>query len=214
MNDLRITETFFSIQGESTYVGCPTFFIRLTGCPLRCSYCDTAYAFHGGTSISIRDLIQQVQASGASYVCVTGGEPLAQPKAKNLISKLCHLGYQVSLETSGALSLRDIDSRVKKVMDLKTPGSGEVAKNDYNNLAYLSAEDEVKFVICDRLDYEWAKNKMIELSMSEQPYKLLMSPEFQHLSPKVLVEWILEDRLPVRFQMQLHKAIWGDKAGH
>ncbi len=210
---LKITETFLSIQGEAQSVGKPTVFVRLTGCPLRCHYCDSEYAFYGGERVTIDELLQTIKAYGAQYICVTGGEPLAQPDSRILLTALCDEGYQVSLETSGAMSIGGIDERVSIVMDLKTPASGEVAKNDYDNIALLRAHDQVKFVICDRQDYEWAAFKMNEYALSDKVSEVLFSPSYEQLEPPQLVEWILEDCLNVRFQMQLHKALWGDKPG-
>jgi 7-carboxy-7-deazaguanine synthase len=212
-SSLKITEIFFSVQGEAKTVGCPTVFVRLTGCPLRCHYCDSEYAFYGGERMSLDDIIAQVMSYGASYVCVTGGEPLAQPEARALLAALCEQGLQVSLETSGALSIENIDSRVSVVMDLKTPSSGEVARNDYANIPLLRSQDQIKFVIGDRQDYEWALFKISEYDLSDSVGETLFSPIYEQLESSQLVEWILADRAPVRFQMQLHKALWGDKPG-
>lgn len=214
---LRVNETFYSLQGESSLVGLPTFFIRLTGCPLRCVYCDTEYAFHGGEQLSVEQLLALAKESGANYVCVTGGEPLAQPTCLPLLAALCNAGFQVSLETSGAISLSGIDDRVVKIVDLKTPASGEVGKNDWSNIAQLKSSDQVKFVICDRADYDWAKSKLIEYSLGEKVQQLLFSPcvaeSGEGLPPEQLAEWILQDKLVVRFQMQLHKVLWGGQSG-
>ncbi|MGH8520017.1 MAG: 7-carboxy-7-deazaguanine synthase QueE [Gammaproteobacteria bacterium] len=207
---LRVTEIFLSLQGESSRVGLPTVFVRLTGCPLRCHYCDTAYAFHGGTRLPFNTILERVTEYHARYVTVTGGEPLAQPGCPALLQRLCDLGYRVSLETSGALDIRSVDKRVMKVMDLKTPGSGEAGKNDYQNIQYLTATDEVKFVIRDRIDYDWAKEIMQRFSF---PCEILFSPSSGEIDPAQMAEWILEDQLPVRFQIQLHKVVWGDIPG-
>ena len=209
---LRITEIFVSLQGESRSVGWPTAFIRLTGCPLRCGYCDTAYAFQGGEWISLDDILARTAAFGVRHVTVTGGEPLAQKACLPLLSQLCDAGYEVSLETSGALDLANVDPRVVKVMDLKTPGSGEVERNRYCNLEHLNPRDQIKFVLCDRSDYDWAKE---QLEKFELPAicEVLFSPVQGQLPPRELADWILADRLPVRFQIQLHKYLWGDVAG-
>lgn len=209
---LRITEIFLSLQGESRSVGIPTVFVRLTGCPLRCQYCDTAYAFHGGESVSINDVMQRVAKYGVRYVTVTGGEPLAQKACIPLLTQLCDSGYEVSLETSGAIAVDEVDSRVSKVMDFKTPGSGEVAKNRFENVEYLSPHDQVKFVICDRADYEWSKQVTLEQRLTER-CEVLFSPSAQQLPARELADWIVADRLPVRFQIQLHKFLWGDEPG-
>jgi 7-carboxy-7-deazaguanine synthase len=209
---LKITEIFYSLQGETKTAGLPTTFVRLTGCPLRCGYCDTAYAFHGGKSMSIDAIIEAIRAYPTSYVTVTGGEPLAQPNCKILLQKLCDLGLNVSLETSGALPIHDVDIRVSRVVDIKTPGSGEVAKNLIANYEALTTHDQVKFVICDRNDYLWAKDYL------NQHPKLLgcpcfFSPCHPTLSLTDLANWIVEDRLQIRLQVQLHKIIWGDVPG-
>jgi 7-carboxy-7-deazaguanine synthase len=210
--NLRITEIFLSLQGESRTVGLPTVFVRLTGCPLRCRYCDTAYAFHGGESLSLAEIMQRVAAYGVRHVTVTGGEPLAQKACLALLTQLCDAGYQVSLETSGAIAVDEVDRRVSKVMDFKTPGSGEVAKNRFANVGHLGAHDQVKFVICDRADYEWSKQVTAEQHLTER-CEVLFSPSAQQLSARELADWIVADRLPVRFQIQLHKYLWGDEAG-
>lgn len=210
---LKITEIFLSIQGEAQTVGKPTTFVRLTGCPLRCHYCDSEYAFYGGERFSIEDILAKVQAHGVEHVCVTGGEPLAQREVRTLLTQLCDQGHTVSLETSGAMSIEDLDPRVSVVMDLKTPASGEVERNDYNNIALLRAHDQVKFVICDRQDYEWALFKLDEYQLISRVSEVLFSPSYEQIKPAQLVEWILADRLSVRFQMQLHKELWGDKPG-
>ncbi|MGH8531705.1 MAG: 7-carboxy-7-deazaguanine synthase QueE [Gammaproteobacteria bacterium] len=207
---LRVTEIFLSLQGESSRMGLPTVFVRLTGCPLRCHYCDTAYAFHGGKRLQFNTILERIAEYHARYVTVTGGEPLAQPACPALLQRLCDLGYRVSIETSGALDIRSVDKRVMKVMDLKTPGSGEAGKNDYRNIQYLAATDEVKFVIRDRNDYDWAKEIMQRFSF---PCEILFSPSSGEINPAEMAEWILEDRLPVRFQIQLHKVIWGEIPG-
>ena len=214
MSTLRITEIFYSLQGEARTVGLPTVFVRLTGCPLRCHYCDTAYAFHGGEVQSIESILATVATYKPKYVCVTGGEPMAQPNCANLLTSLCDVGYQVSLETSGALPLDTVDKRVSKVVDLKTPASGEVEKNDYHNLALLHSHDQVKFVICDRADYEWARFKLDEYRLTDKVSDVLFSPSYQQLPTDNLAQWILQDNLPVRLQIQLHKVIWGDTPGH
>ncbi|MEM6302771.1 MAG: 7-carboxy-7-deazaguanine synthase QueE [Pseudomonadota bacterium] len=211
---LRITEIFFSLQGEARTVGIPTVFVRLTGCPLRCGYCDSEYAFTGGEKMTFADIMKEVANHSPRYVCVTGGEPLAQRNCIPLLRELCDAGYEVSLETSGALSVEQVDSRVVKVVDLKTPGSGEVKRNRYENMALLSKNDQVKFVVCDRADYEWARFKIDEYQLAERVSDVLFSPIHGSLSPRVLAEWILEDRLPVRLQVQLHKLIWDDAPGH
>lgn len=211
---LKITEIFYSLQGEARTVGLPTVFVRLTGCPLRCGYCDSEYAFYGGERQSLDDILAQVAGYGAGHVCVTGGEPLAQPDCLLLLSALCDAGYSVSLETSGALSLEGVDARVSKVMDLKTPGSGEVGRNRWENISLLQAQDQVKFVICSREDYEWARLKLDEHRLLERAGEVLFSPCHGEVEPATLADWILADRLPVRFQMQLHKLLWGDKPGH
>ena len=210
--ELRITEIFYSLQGEARTVGWPTVFVRLTGCPLRCGYCDTAYAFSGGEWLTIDAVMKEVARYGARHVTVTGGEPLAQRQCRDLLIRLCDAGYEVSLETSGAIDVADVDPRVVKVMDLKTPGSGEVERNLYANIDHLSAIDQVKFVLCDRADYEWAKVQMQKHHLTKR-CELLFSPVHGQLDARELAEWILEDRLQVRFQIQLHKYLWGDVAG-
>lgn len=214
MDHLRITEIFHSLQGEARTVGLPTVFVRLTGCPLRCGYCDSEYAFHGGERRTLESILAEVATFGARYVCVTGGEPLAQPACHRLLAALCDAGYNVSLETSGALPIEAVDPRVSVVMDLKTPGSGEMGRNLYANVAHLKHEDQVKFVLCDRQDYDWAKFKLDEYQLPERVSDVLFSPSYGQLAAAELAEWILSDRLPVRFQMQLHKQLWGDKPGH
>jgi 7-carboxy-7-deazaguanine synthase len=210
---VRITEIFCSLQGESTSVGLPTVFVRLTGCPLRCQYCDTAYAFSGGTLQDLPEILSVVAAFGVRHICVTGGEPLAQPGCLALLAALCDAGYDVSLETSGALDISGVDPRVRKVMDLKTPGSGEVHRNCYANLAQLGPADELKFVICDAADYQWARLKLDEYQLVERVGTVLFSPSASQLPARELADWIVRDRLPVRFQVQLHKLLWGDEPG-
>jgi len=209
---LRITEIFYSLQGESRSVGFPTVFIRLTGCPLRCGYCDTTYAFQGGQWLLIDKILGAVEKYRAHYVTVTGGEPLAQKNCQTLLKKLCDKGYEVSLETSGAIDISDVDERVIRVMDLKTPASGEKARNLWSNIDYLTRRDQVKFVICDRADYDWAKQVMDEYNLADRS-EVLFSPVHGKLQPHELAEWVLEDRLPVRFQLQLHKILWGESQG-
>ena len=214
MNDssLRITEIFFSLQGETRTVGLPTVFVRLTGCPLRCGYCDTAYAFQGGTWYDIETILQQVASFSTHYVTVTGGEPLAQKPCIILLRALCDAGYEVSLETSGALDISAVDQRVVKVVDIKTPGSGEVQKNRFQNIDYLLPHDQVKFVICHRADYDWAKEILQQYQLNTR-CEVLFSPSYQVQAPGQLADWILQDRLPVRLQVQLHKYLWGDAPG-
>lgn len=211
---LRITEIFHSLQGETSTTGLPTVFIRLTGCPLRCGYCDTAYAFEGGTKMVLSEIMRTVEDYGARHVTVTGGEPLAQPQCIDLLIQLCDAGYRVSLETSGAMPIGDVDSRVIKIVDLKTPGSGEVGRNLYDNIPLLLPHDEVKFVICDRQDYDWCCMKMDDLRIADRVAEVLFSPSQGELAPKQLAEWILQDGLDVRMQLQTHKYIWGDQPGH
>ena len=210
--NLRITEIFLSLQGESRSVGVPTVFVRLTGCPLRCQYCDTAYAFHGGETLSLTEVMRRVAEYGVRHVTVTGGEPLAQKACLPLLTQLCDAGYTVSLETSGALAVDEVDRRVSKVVDFKTPGSGEVARNRYANVEHLTQHDQVKFVICDRADYDWSKQVTAEQRLTER-CEVLFSPSAQQLPARELADWIVADRLPVRFQIQLHKYLWGDEAG-
>lgn len=209
---LRLTEIFLSVQGESRTVGWPTVFVRLTGCPLRCQYCDTAYAFHGGDWWDIEAILAEVAKHGVRHVCVTGGEPLAQKRCLALLERLCDAGYEVSLETSGALDIAGVDPRVSRVMDLKTPGSKEAHRNRLENLPLLTPHDQLKFVICDRADYDWAK-EMLATHALDQRCEVLFSPSQGQLAPRELAEWIIADRLPVRFQLQLHKVLWGDQPG-
>ena len=209
---LRITEIFYSLQGEARTVGYPTVFIRLTGCPLRCGYCDTEYAFYGGQWMTFEEILGRVHDYQSRFVTVTGGEPLAQKPCRDLLAKLCAAGYEVSLETSGALDIGSIDPRVSIVMDLKTPGSGEEAKNLYANIRLLQPKDQVKFVICDRADYEWSRDKLTEYQLVGV-CELLFSPTYGQIEPKQLAEWILADNLPVRMQVQLHKFLWGEARG-
>ncbi len=209
---LRITETFLSLQGEADAVGWPTTFVRLTGCPLRCVWCDTAYAFQGGTLYSVDELLAIAGGYGVRHVCVTGGEPLAQPACSVLLTALCDAGYEVSLETSGALPFSRVDGRVQRVVDIKTPGSGERGRTVVDELALLTARDLVKFVIADRVDYEWSRARVRKGGFGEVG-AVLFSPVHAMLAPPLLAQWILEDRLPVRFQLQLHKVLWGDVAG-
>ncbi|MGD8573568.1 MAG: 7-carboxy-7-deazaguanine synthase QueE [Gammaproteobacteria bacterium] len=209
---LRITEIFHSLQGEARTVGLPTVFVRLTGCPLRCVYCDTEYAFHGGDWFSFEEILTTVAAYRAEHVCVTGGEPLAQKNCPALLARLCDAGYEVSLETSGAVDISPVDTRVSRVLDLKTPGSGEASRNRWENLDQLTANDQVKFVICDRADYEWARARLAEHRLAER-CDVLFSPSHAQLAAGELADWLLADRLPVRFQVQLHKYLWGDQPG-
>lgn len=210
---LRITEIFYSLQGESRTVGVPTVFVRLTGCPLRCVYCDTEYAFYGGEWMGFDEILARVDEYKPRYVCVTGGEPLAQPLCREFLRVLCDRGYAVSLETGGALDITGIDARVGIVMDLKTPGSGEESKNLYANIAQLRSKDQVKFVICDRADYAWSVAKLREFGL-HRICEVLFSPAYGKLDARQLAEWILADRLPVRMQVQLHKLLWSDEPGH
>ena len=211
---LRITEIFYSLQGETRTMGLPTVFVRLTGCPLRCTYCDTEYAFSGGELLALEDILNTVGDYNPRYVTVTGGEPLAQPNCLSLLERLCDAGYEVSLETGGAISLVGVDPRVITVLDLKTPGSGEMQRNDYANIPLLREHDQVNFVICDRQDYEWARFKLDELGLQGRVSELLFSPSHGSLQGRQLAEWILEDNLPVRLQLQLHKILWNDQPGH
>ncbi|MBS0464520.1 MAG: 7-carboxy-7-deazaguanine synthase QueE [Proteobacteria bacterium] len=209
---LRVTEIFHSLQGEARAVGWPTVFVRLTGCPLRCGYCDTAYAFQGGQWWEIDAIVAHVAGFGARHVCVTGGEPLAQRRCLDLLKRLCDAGYAVSLETSGALDIGGVDPRVARVMDLKTPGSGEMARNRLENIALLTPHDQVKFVICDRADYDWAKALLREHDLPSR-CEVLFSPSYQQLPARELAQWMLDDRVDARFQLQLHKVLWGEEQG-
>jgi 7-carboxy-7-deazaguanine synthase len=209
---LRINEIFHSLQGEADAVGYPTVFVRLTGCPLRCRYCDTEYAFHAGDWFDLEAIVDKVRTYGTPYVCVTGGEPLAQPNCLKLLERLCDDGFQVSLETSGALDVAAVDARVSRVIDVKTPGSQEAARNRIENFQLLTPRDQLKFVICSREDYDWSKAFLQEHGLTER-CRILFSPSYQEVSPTALAEWILADRLPVRFQLQLHKILWGDVPG-
>ena len=209
---LRITEIFASVQGESSRVGLPTVFVRLTGCPLRCTWCDTAYAFTGGSTRTLDDILAEVARHGLRHVCVTGGEPLAQKGCLALLGALCDAGYDVSLETSGALDIAEVDARVARIVDLKAPGSGEVDKNRYDNIPLLRASDEVKIVLADAADYDWARAQIATLGRDRR-CSVLLSPVAGALDPAELAEWVVRDRLPVRFQLQLHKILWNDARG-
>lgn len=211
---LRITEIFYSLQGETRTVGFPTVFVRLTGCPLRCQYCDTAYAFSGGQVMPVQAILDQVASYSPRYVTVTGGEPLAQPNCVPFLSRLCDLGYEVSLETSGAIDVETVDSRVVKVVDLKTPDSQEMHRNLYENILHLNPHDQVKFVLCSRRDYDWARAKLLEFQLETRVSDVLFSPAFGQLNATELAEWMLRDRLRVRMQIQLHKLLWKDSPGH
>lgn len=215
MNDqtLKITEIFYSLQGEARTVGLPTVFVRLTGCPLRCHYCDSEYAFHGGERMTIEAICEQVAAFKPRYVCVTGGEPLAQKQVLTLLTRLCDEDYGVSLETSGALDIAEVDTRVSRVMDLKTPDSGECQRNLWENIAHLQPHDQLKFVICSRRDYDWACLKLDEHQLCERVGEVLFSPSFGQLEARELADWVVADNLPVRFQLQLHKILWDDSPG-
>jgi 7-carboxy-7-deazaguanine synthase len=209
---LRVHEIFHSLQGESSRVGLPTVFVRLTGCPMRCVYCDTAYAFTGGENMELDQIMVQVSEYGTRYVTVTGGEPLAQKECLVLLKKLCDASYEVSLETGGAIDTSGVDNRVTVILDVKTPGSGEVEKNLWDNLQHLKPKDEVKFVLCNRSDYDWAKQVLAERAIVSK-CSVLFSPVYNQVNPTELAEWILHDRLPVRMQVQLHKILWGEIAG-
>ncbi len=209
---IKLTEIFLSIQGEADAVGWPTVFVRLTGCPLRCHYCDTAYAFHGGTWFSIEQVLVDVAAYGAKHVCVTGGEPLAQRNALALLGRLCDANYRVSLETSGAIDVGAVDPRVVRVVDVKTPGSGEVERNRYENLELLRPDEQIKFVVCSRGDFDWALDLVRARALHER-CTVLFSPSFGQVEPRELAQWVLDARAPVRFQVQLHKYLWGDTPG-
>ena len=209
---LKITEIFLSLQGEARDAGWPTVFVRLTGCPLRCHYCDTAYAFHGGEWWTIDAIVAQVASLGVRHVCVTGGEPLAQKRCLALLQRLCDVGYVVSLETSGALDVDGVDPRVSRVLDIKTPGSGEIARNRWENLPLLTAHDQIKFVICGSADYEWARDIVREHRLASR-CDVMFSPSKAEVSATDLADWIVADRLPVKFQLQLHKLLWNDEPG-
>ena len=209
---LKIYEIFYSLQGESSRIGLPTVFVRLTGCPMRCTYCDTEYAFSGGANMDIAAIISQVKSFGTPYVTVTGGEPLAQKECHVLLKTLCDEGFNVSLETGGAMDSAPVDTRVSVILDIKTPGSQEEKNMLWSNIDHIKAEDEVKFVLCGRDDYDWAKQKITILSLSEK-CPILFSPSYSELSPRDLAQWVLEDQLPVRMQVQLHKILWGEKPG-
>ncbi len=209
---LRVTEIFHSLQGEADAVGWPSVFVRLTGCPLRCAWCDTAYAFEGGGWRTLDAILAEVAGHGTRHVCVTGGEPLAQKACLTLLRRLCDDGYEVALETSGALDVAEVDPRVRKVLDLKAPGSGESARNRWSNLAHLGSRDQIKIVIADRADYDWAVAALREHAL-DRCCAVLFSPVYGVIEPRVLAEWILADRLPVRFQLQLHKLLWGEQPG-
>jgi len=213
MSRIRISEIFYSLQGESRAVGLPTVFIRLTGCPLRCGYCDTSYAFQGGQWLELDEILAQVAELDCGVVCVTGGEPLAQKACPELLKMLCDAGYQVSLETSGALDIAVVDERVVRVMDLKTPSSGELEKNLYSNIEHLRGSDQVKFVLSDREDFDWACDQLEKYTLVSR-CEVLFSPVFGELEPAQLADWILAEHLPVRMQVQLHKLLWGDEPGH
>ncbi|NIP16602.1 MAG: 7-carboxy-7-deazaguanine synthase QueE [Pseudomonadales bacterium] len=210
---LRISEIFLSLQGETSTVGLPTVFVRLTGCPLRCQYCDTAYAFSGGEVMNLEDILARVRGLGVTRVTVTGGEPLAQPACHELLTNLCEEGFAVSLETSGALDVAGVDERVAKIIDVKTPGSAEVSRNRWENLSHCGERDQLKFVICHREDYEWARLKCEEHGLFDGPSEVLFSPSSMELPARDLADWIVHDRLPVRMQIQLHKYLWGDEPG-
>jgi 7-carboxy-7-deazaguanine synthase len=209
---LKITEIFHSLQGEALHAGLPTVFVRLTGCPLRCTYCDSEYAFYGGEWMHFDDILPRIRRFETPYICVTGGEPLAQKRCADLLTILCDSGFEVSLETSGAVDISKADRRVSRVMDLKTPDSGEEEKNLWSNLDELTKKDQIKFVICSRGDYEWARERLREREL-DRYCEVLFSPAWCQVEATQLAEWILEDRLPVRFQLQLHKLLWGDVPG-
>lgn len=209
---LKVYEIFYSLQGESSRIGLPTVFVRLTGCPMRCTYCDTEYAFSGGSNMNIAMILSQVESFGTKYVTVTGGEPLAQKECHDLLTSLCDAGFDVSLETGGAMDIAPVDARVSVILDIKTPGSHEEKNMRWSNLGYIKAKDEIKFVLCGREDYDWAKQKISELNLSEK-CPILFSPSYSELGATDLAKWVLEDQLPVRMQVQLHKILWGEKPG-
>jgi len=211
-DSLRISEIFFSLQGETGRVGLPTVFVRLTGCPLRCNYCDTTYAFTGGQTMTLDAILAEVARHGARYVTVTGGEPLAQKNCLSLLQALCDAGYEVSLETGGALDVSGVDARVVKVLDIKTPASGEMEKNLWGNLDHLNPHDEIKFVLCDEADYQWARQVLAEHKLAQR-CEVLFSPAQGQITARDVAEWILRDHLPVRLQVQLHKLLWGNEVG-
>ncbi len=209
---LKVYEIFYSLQGETSRIGLPTVFVRLTGCPMRCTYCDTAYAFSGGSNMGITQILEKVASFHTHYVTVTGGEPLAQKACHELLEALGDAGYSVSLETGGAMNIAHVDKRVSVILDIKTPASSEEKNNLWSNLNHLKSTDEIKFVLCNRQDYDWAKQKLEELKLS-QKCPVLFSPSYQDLKPTDLAAWVLEDQLPVRMQLQLHKLLWGEKPG-
>ncbi len=209
---LKIYEIFYSLQGESSRIGLPTAFVRLTGCPMRCTYCDTEYAFSGGSNLDVAAIVEQVKVFGTPYVTVTGGEPLAQKECHALLKTLCDQGFNVSLETGGAMDIAPVDDRVSVILDIKTPGSNEEKNMLWSNIEHLKQADEIKFVLCGRSDYDWAKQKMTELSLVRK-CPILFSPSFHELNPNDLASWVLEDQLPVRMQIQMHKVLWGEKPG-
>jgi len=209
---LKIYEIFYSLQGETSRIGLPTVFVRLTGCPMRCTYCDTAYAFSGGTNMEIATILQKITNLKAKYVTVTGGEPLAQKECYDLLRVLCDEGFSVSLETGGKMDIASVDARVSVILDIKTPASNEEINMLWSNIDHIKAKDEIKFVLCNRADYDWAKNKIVELNL-EKKCPILFSPSYHDLSATTLASWVLEDKLPVRMQLQLHKILWGEKAG-
>lgn len=209
---LKVYEIFHSLQGESSRIGLPTVFVRLTGCPMRCTYCDTEYAFSGGSNMEVASILNQIEMFGTKYVTVTGGEPLAQKACHVLLKDLCDAGYSVSLETGGAMDIATVDDRVSVILDIKTPGSNEEKNMMWSNLAYLKPKDEIKFVLCGRDDYDWAKQKIMELNLADK-CPIIFSPSFNDLNPVDLANWVLADQLPVRMQVQLHKILWGEKTG-
>lgn len=209
---LKVYEIFYSLQGETSRIGLPTVFVRLTGCPMRCTYCDTAYAFSGGSNMEVSDILAKVAQFGTNYVTVTGGEPLAQRECHVLLKALCDAGYNVSLETGGAMDIAPVDARVSVILDIKTPASNEEKNNSWGNLAHIKPKDEIKFVLCNRADYDWAKEKITELKLNEK-CPIIFSPSYSQLKADELAAWVLQDQLPVRMQVQLHKILWGEKQG-